>query len=160
MRHLLIALAVILGISIVTASSKRTEGVEIEKIENVAKVSEDNSLSAAMKKASTAMRRLSRAVGSNDWVKIDMWTQELKNLIGFSCVELYMIENNNIPDEFKELSNKFNSAINKLILCGKNQDAENTNFEFDNLVKSCDACHESYNKDAEGLDFNDSGGNS
>ncbi|MFV1977037.1 MAG: hypothetical protein ACC651_14945, partial [Candidatus Scalindua sp.] len=118
MRHLLIALAVILGISIVTASSKRTEGVEIEKIENVAKVSEDNSLSAAMKKASTAMRRLSRAVGSNDWVKIDMWTQELKNLIGFSCVELYMIENNNIPDEFKELSNKFNSAINKLILCG------------------------------------------
>ena len=45
MRHLLIALAVIFGISIVTASSKRTEGVEIEKIENVAKVSENNSLS-------------------------------------------------------------------------------------------------------------------
>ena len=36
MRHLLIALAISLGISIVTTSSKRTEGVEIEKDENVA----------------------------------------------------------------------------------------------------------------------------
>jgi hypothetical protein len=70
-----------------------------------------------------------------------------------------MIENHDIPDEFAELSNKFNSAINKLILCGKKQDVENTNLEFDNLVKSCDACHKIYNKDAEGLNFAATGGN-
>lgn len=154
MRHSLIALAIILGIFIVTTSSKRTEGVEIE---NVAKVSEGNSLSAAGKKASLEMRRLSRAVGSNDWTKMDMWLQELKHGMGFNCMKLYMIENHHIPDEFAELSNKFNSAINKLILCGKKQDAENTNLEFDNLVKSCDACHKIYDKDAEGLNFTDKG---
>ena len=31
----------------------------------------------------------------------------------------------------------------------------NVNLEFDNLVKSCDSCHESYNKDAEVLNFTD-----
>ncbi len=159
MKHPLIALAIIMGIFIVTTSCKITEGVENEKVENVTKVSESNSLSVAGKKASLEMRRLSRAVGSNDWAKMDMWLQELKHGIGFSCVKLYMIENHDIPDEFKELSNKFNSAINKLILCGKKQDVENANHEFDNLVKSCDACHESYNKDAEGLNFTATGGN-
>ncbi|MGR3293422.1 MAG: cytochrome c [Candidatus Scalindua sp.] len=160
MRHSLIALVIILGIFIITTFCKTTEGVEIKKVENVTKVSEGNSLSAAGKKASLEMRRLSRAAGSNDWTKMDMWLQELKHGMGFNCMKLYMIENHNIPDEFVELSNKFNSAINKLILCGKKQDTENVNLEFDNLVKSCDACHESYNKDAEGLDFTDSGGNS
>lgn len=155
MRHSLIALVIILGILIVTTSCKITEGVEIEKVENVTKVSEGNSLSAAGKKASLEMRRLSRAVGSNDWTKMDMWLQELKHGMGFNCMKLYMIENHDIPDEFVELSNKFNSAINKLIMCGKKQDAENANLEFDNLVKSCDACHESYNKDAEELNFTD-----
>jgi len=153
MRHLLIALVIILGVFIVTTSCKITEGVELKKVENVTKVSEDNSMSAAGKKASLEMRRLSRAVGNNDWAKMDKWLQELKHGMGFNCMKLYMIENHNVPEEFVELSNKFNSAINKLILCGKKQDAENANLEFNNLVKSCDACHESYNKDAEGLDF-------
>lgn len=95
---------------------------------------------------------------NNDWVEMDMWTQELKEGIGFNCVQLYMFENNDISDEFTVLSNKFNSAINKLILCSKKHDAENKNLEFNNLVKSCDACHESFNKDAETkLDFTDSG---
>ena len=160
MRHSLIALAIILGIFIVTTSCKITEGVEIEKVENVTKVSEGNSLSAAGKKASLEMRRLSRAVASNDWDKMDMWLQELKHGMGFNCIKLYMMEYHDTPDEFRELSNNFNNAINKLILCVKNQNSENTNIEFNNLVKSCDACHKSYNKDAEELDFTEPGGNS
>ena len=72
-------------------------------------------------------------------------------------MKLYMIENHNVPEEFVELSNKFNSAINKLLLCSAKQDVENTNHEFDNLVKSCDACHKSYNKDAERLNFSATG---
>jgi hypothetical protein len=105
------------------------------------------------------MRRLSRAVGNNNWVEIDMWTHELKEGIGFNCVKLYMIENPHVTEEFSVLSNKFNSAINKLIMCSKRQDRINANLEFDNLVESCDACHKSFNKDLEGqLDFTDSGG--
>ncbi len=160
MKHPLIALAIIMGIFIVTTSCKIAEGVEKERVENITKLSEGDSLSAAGKKAATVMRRLSKAVGSNDWDKMDLWLQELKHGIGFNCVKLYMIENHAVPDEFSELSNKFNSAINKLILCGKKQDVENTNYEFDNLVKSCDACHESYNKDAERLNFSATGSNS
>ncbi len=104
------------------------------------------------------MRRLARAVEYNDWAQMDLQTQELKENIGFNCVELYMIENNDIPHEFTVLSSKFNSALNKLILCSKDQDVNNANSEFNNLVKSCDACHESFNKDAKAkLDFTDSG---
>ena len=69
MRHSLTALAIILGIFIATTSCKVTEGVEKERFENVTKLSEGDSLSAAGKKASLEMRRLSRAVASNDWIK-------------------------------------------------------------------------------------------
>ena len=153
MRHSLRAAVIILGIFIVSTSCKITEGVEVERVDNVTKVSEGNSLTTAGKKAALEMRRLSRAVDNNDWTKMDMWLQELKHGMGFNCIKLYMIEHHDIPDEFVALSNKFNSAINKLLLCSAKQDAENTNLEFDNLVKSCDACHEIYNKDAEGLNF-------
>jgi hypothetical protein len=97
-------------------------------------------------------------VKNNDWVETDMWTQELKEGIGFSCVTQYMIENNDISLRFIMLSNQFNSAINKLMLASKKHYPERANIEFDNLVYSCDACHDSFNKDAEGnLDFSDSG---
>ena len=57
---------------------------------------------------------------------------------------------------FSVLSSKFNNALNKLILSSKEQDTDNANLEFNNLVKSCDACHESFNKDAKTeLDFAD-----
>ncbi len=104
------------------------------------------------------MRRLARAIENSDWVEMAKWTEELKENIGFNCVELYMIENNNVSNEFMVLSSKFNSALNKLISCSKNQDTDNANLEFNNLVKSCDACHESFNRDAEAkLDFTNSG---
>ena len=96
-------------------------------------------------------------MGNNNWAEIDMRAEELKEGIGFNCVELYMVENNDISYEFNELSSRFNSAVNKLILCSKEQDADNAKLEFDNLVKSCNACHESFNKDAkQKLDFTDS----
>jgi hypothetical protein len=145
MKYSLIIFAVIIGISIVTASCKKSEEVKIESVEEV----------------QTNVPRqegLARAVENNDWVEMDMWTEELKEGIGFNCVELYMIENNDVSNEFTVLSSKFNSTINKLILCSKEQDTDNANLEFNNLVKSCDACHESFNKDAKTkLDFTDSG---
>ena len=163
MKYSLIILTLILGTLITIASCKKSEEVRVERVEEVeelqADVPEESALAGAMKKAGITMRRLSRAVGNNNWVEIDMWTHELKEGIGFSCVTLYMIENPHVTEEFSVLSNKFNSAINKLIMCSKRQDRINANLEFDNLVESCDACHESFNKDMEGpLDFTDSGG--
>jgi hypothetical protein len=161
MKYSLIILALILGTLTAIASCKKSEEVKIERVEEVeevqANVPEQSALAGAMKKAGIMMRRLARAVENNNWVEMDMWTQELKEGIGFSCVKLYMIENHDVSDEFTVLSNKFNSAINKLILCSKEQDTINANLEFDNLIESCDACHESFNKDMEGpLDFTDS----
>ena len=163
MKYSLIILALILGTLTTIASCNKSEEVRIERVEEVeelqANVPEQSALAGAMKKAGITMRRLSRAVGNNNWVEIDMWTHELKEGIGFSCVTLYMIENPHVTEEFSVLSNKFNSAINKLIMCSKRQDRINANLEFDNLIESCDACHESFNKDMEGpLDFTDSGG--
>ena len=155
MRYSLIILALILVTLMTIVSCKKTEEVKVEEVQ--ANVSEQSALAGAMKKAGIMMRRLARAVENNNWVEMDMWTQELKEGIGFSCVKLYMIENHDVSDEFTALSNKFNSAINKLILCSKEQDTDNANLEFNNLIKSCDACHESFNKDMEGpLDFTDS----
>jgi hypothetical protein len=163
MKYSLIILTLIMGTLITIASCKKSEEVRVERVEEVeelqANVSEQSALAGAMKKAAITMRRLSRAVGNNNWVEIDMWTHELKEGIGFSCVTLYMIENPHVSEEFSVLGNKFNSAINKLIMCSKRQDRINANLEFDNLIESCDACHESFNKDMEGpLDFTDSGG--
>ncbi len=163
MKYSLIILALILGTLTTIASCNKSEEVRIERVEEVeelqANVPEQSALAGAMKKAGITMRRLSRAVGNNNWVEIDMWTHELKEGIGFNCVKLYMIENPHVTEEFSVLSNKFNSAINKLIMCSKRQDRINANLEFVNLVESCDACHKSFNKDLEGqLDFTDSGG--
>jgi len=159
MKYSLIIFAVIIGITIVTASCKKSQEAKIESVEEVQTFTpEHRSLAGAMKKASIAMRRLARAVENNDWVEMNMWAEELKENIGFNCVELYMIENNDVSNEFMVLSSKFNRALNKLILCSKEQDTDNANLEFNNLVKSCDACHESFNKDAETkLDFTGSG---
>ncbi len=157
MKYSLILSAIIIGIVLVSASCKKSEEVNIERIEKTQEfTTEQQSLAGAMKKASRTMRRLAKTVESNDWVEMAMWTEELKENIGFNCVELYMIENNDIPHEFTVLSSKFNNALNKLILCSKEQDTENANLEFNKLVKSCDACHESFNKDAKAkLDFTD-----
>ncbi len=160
MKYSLIILALILGTLTIITSCNKSEEVKIEEVEELqANVPEQSALAGVMKKAGITMRRLSRAVENNNWVEIDMWTHELKEGIGFSCVKLYMIENPHVTEEFSVLSNKFNSAINKLIMCSKRQDRINANLEFDNLVESCDACHKSFNKDLEGqLDFTDSGG--
>ena len=158
MKYSLIIFAIFIGISIVTASCNKSEEVKIERVENVeALTSDQGSLAGAMKKASRAMRRLARTVKNSDLDQMAMWAEDLKENIGFNCVELYMIENNDVSNEFMELSSNFNSALNKLISCSKNQDAGKANLEFGNLVRSCDACHESFNKDAETkLDFTDS----
>ena len=158
MKYSLVIFATFIGISIVTASCKKSEEVKIERIKNVDTLTSDHdSLAGAMKKASRAMRRLARTIENRDWVEMAKWTEEIKENIGFNCVELYMIENNDVSNEFMELSSNFNSALNKLISCSKSQDTDKANIGFGNLVMSCDACHESFNRDAEAkFDFTNS----
>jgi len=157
MKYSLIIVAIIIGISVATSSCKKSEELKIERVENIdALTSDQGSLAGAMKKASKAMRRLARTVESSDWAQMAMWAEDLKENIGFNCVELYMIENNDVSNEFMELSSNFNSALNKLILCSNEQNTDKANLEFGNLVRSCDACHERFNKNAETkLDFTD-----
>ena len=158
MKYSLVIFATFIGISIVTASCKKSEEVKIERIKNVDTLTSDHdSLAGAMKKASRAMRRLARTIENRDWVEMAKWAEEIKENIGFNCVELYMIENNDVSNEFMELSSNFNGALNKLISYSKSQDTDKANIGFGNLVRSCDACHESFNRDAEAkLDFTDS----
>ena len=153
-KYSLIILALIFG-TLIISSCKKPEKERVGEAR--VNTSENKGMARAMKNASLHMRRLQKAVSNNDWVEMEMWTRELKEGVGFSCVKLYMVENNHIPKEFMLLNKKFNSAINKLILCSKKHDAGNSNPEFINLIKSCDSCHESFNKKAETkLDFSGS----
>ncbi len=156
MKSSLIISVFILVTITITASCRKPDEVEIDDTKEYTLLQDD--LARSMKKASLVMRRLSRAVKNNDWVEIDMWTQEIKDGIGFTCVTQYMREKNDISLRFIMLSNQFNSALNKLMLASKKHYSERANLEFNNLVYSCDACHESFNKDAEGkLDFSNAG---
>lgn len=156
MKYSLLVSAIILGIFTVTTSCKKTEEVKVERVEEVQAYVPKQGLAKAMKKASRMMRRLARAAENNDWVEMEMWTQELKEGIGYNCLELYMVENSGISSEFVILSNKFNSAINKLILCSKEHDTNNTNLEFSRLINSCDMCHiRFYEKVGRQLEFTD-----
>ncbi|MHC4183332.1 MAG: hypothetical protein ACYSR0_08285 [Planctomycetota bacterium] len=157
MRYSLIISVLILGISVAIASCKKAEEVKVERAEDApAYVRKQGGLANVMKKASLVMRRLARAVENNDWVEMEMWTQELKEGIGFYCVTLYMIETNDVSLEFIMLSNKFNSALNKLILYSKEHDINNANLEFSMLTRSCDACHDRfYEKMGKELEFTD-----
>jgi hypothetical protein len=156
MKSSLIISVFLIGTLTVIASCKKPEEPKVNGKKDYTLLQDD--LARSMKKASLVMRRLSRSVKNNDWVEIDMWTQELKEGIGFSCVTQYMIENNDISLRFIMLSNQFNSSINKLMLASRNHYSERADLEFKNLVYSCDSCHDSFNKDAEGkLNFDDTG---
>jgi hypothetical protein len=150
MKYSLMIFAIFIGISIVTASCRKAEEAKTERAENVDTLTSDHgSLAGAMKKASRTMRRVARTIENSDWIEMAKWAEELKENIGFNCVELYMIENNDVSNKFMELSSNFNGALNKLIACSKSQDTDKANIGFGNLVRSCDACHESFNRDAE-----------
>ena len=143
-----IILIIIFAISTAIVSCNKSEEVVVENVKPKETQSispkKKESLVLAMKKASRVMRRLSRAVENNDWVEIDMWAQELKEGIGYNCVELYMNENPGISSEFVVLGNKFYSNINKLLLSSEKRLKPVTDFQFSMIIKSCDDCHERF----------------
>ncbi|MDR4504869.1 MAG: hypothetical protein MRK01_08800 [Candidatus Scalindua sp.] len=149
----MIAVIIILVVCLSIASCKKPEEVEeanVESIEHVQKErATDFGLVRAMKKASMAMKRLSIGVKHNDWVEIDIWTQEIKEGIGDKCVELYEAENNEVPNEFIALQNKFLRATKNLMLCSRDHDDVNSKLEFEKLRESCDECHALFNEEVE-----------
>ncbi len=143
-----IALIIMLGMSTAFVSCKKSEDVDVtEKVrarETKANTPEDETLAQAMKKASLMMRRLSRAVENSDWVEMDMWAQELKEGIGYNCVELYMKENPGISTDFIILGNQFYKNIKNLTAASDEHLKSVTEFQFSMIIKSCDDCHERF----------------
>ena len=97
-----------------------------------------------MKRASIDLRRLSNSVEGRDWVEIEMWTKELKEGIGYSCVELYMAEHRGISSEFVILGSRFYDAVRKLTVSCKEHDVEAIDSKFNLLLNTCDDCHDIY----------------
>ncbi|KHE93045.1 MAG: hypothetical protein K8F52_19120 [Candidatus Scalindua rubra] len=151
MRNLLITVITILGVSLSITSCKKSEEVNVEKVENIQnEYLTDFRLVREMKKAATAMKRLGRGVKDNDWMEIDIWTHEIKEGIGDKCVELYRAENKEVPSEFIAARDKFVRAVDNLILCSKNHDDSNSKRDYDMLKESCDDCHVIFKKELEG----------
>ncbi len=123
-------------------SCKKPEETKVEKTQTDYEI--DKTLGQAMKRASRDLRRLSNSIEGRDWVEIEMWTKELKEGIGYSCVELYMAEHRGISSEFVILGSRFYDTIRKLTVSCKEHDAEVIDSEFNRLLKTCDDCHDIY----------------
>ena len=123
-------------------SCKKTEDVKVQKTPT--SHARDDTLEKAMKSASRDLRRLSGAIEGRDWVEIEMWTKELKEGIGYSCVELYMAEHRGISSEFVIKGSQFYDAVRKLTVSCKEHNVEVIDSEFNRLLKTCDDCHDIY----------------
>ena len=144
----LIILIIICATFFGLTSCKKTEEVKVEKTSS--SHARDDTLEKAMKSASRDLRRLSSAIEGRDWVEIEMWTKELKEGIGYSCVELYMAEHRGISSEFVIKGSLFYDSVRKLIVSCKEHDVETIDPEFSRLLKTCDDCHDIY-KEKEAL---------
>ncbi len=146
MKQILIFLIILFLTFTGLTSCKKGEEVKVEKTSTSHAI--DETLEDAMKRASRDLRRLSGAVEGRDWVEIEMWTKELKEGIGYSCVELYMAEHRGISSEFVVLGSRFYDSIRTLILSCKEHNAETIDSGFSGVLKTCDDCHDIY-KDIE-----------
>jgi len=142
MKQLFIILFIMCTTFSVLTSCKKVEKVNVEKTSTPHE--SDDTLGKAMKRASRDLRRLSSSIEGRDWVEIEMWTKELKEGIGYSCVELYMAEHRGISSEFVILGSRFYDVIRKLTVSCKEHDVEVIDSEFNRLLKTCDDCHDIY----------------
>ncbi len=138
----LVILIIICSTCFCLVSCKKEEEVIVEKAST--SHTRDETLEKAMKSASRDLRRLSGAIEGRDWVEIEMWTKELKEGIGYSCVELYMEEHRGISSEFVIKGSQFYDAVRKLIASCKEHDVEAIDPGFNRLLKTCDDCHDIY----------------
>ena len=138
----IILLIIICAIFSGLTSCKKTEDVKVQKTPT--SQARDDTLEKAMKSASRDLRRLSGAIEGRDWVEIEMWTKELKEGIGYSCVELYMAEHRGISSEFVIKGSQFYDAVRKLTISCKEHNVEVIDSEFNRLLKTCDDCHDIY----------------
>jgi hypothetical protein len=138
----IILLIIICAIFSGLTSCKKTEDVKVQKTPT--SHARDDTLEKAMKSASRDLRRLSGAIEGRDWVEIEMWTKELKEGIGYSCVELYMAEHRGISSEFVIKGSQFYDAVRKLTVSCKEHNVEVIDSEFNRLLKTCDDCHDIY----------------
>lgn len=147
MKSLLIILIIMCTMSAGLISCKKPEGIAVEVLYTSGK--KDETLGQAMKNASRDLRRLSRSIENRDWVEIEMWTKELKEGIGYSCVELYMKEHRGVSSEFVIMGSRFFDAVRNLISLCKEHNAETIDAEFNRLLTTCDDCHEIYKEEEE-----------
>lgn len=147
MKSLLIILIIMCTMSAGLISCKKPEDIAVEVLYTSGK--KDETLGQAMKNASRDLRRLSRSIENRDWVEIEMWTKELKEGIGYSCVELYMKEHRGVSSEFVIMGSRFFDAVRNLISLCREHNAETIDAEFNRLLTTCDDCHEIYKEEEE-----------
>jgi hypothetical protein len=147
MKQLLTILFIMCVTFTVLNSCKKVEEVKVEKTST--SHARDDTLGKAMKRASRDLRRLSNSIEGRDWVEIEMWTKELKEGIGYSCVELYMAEHRGISSEFVIMGSRFYDAIRKLTVSCREHDVTTIDTKFNRLLTTCDNCHDIYKEKEE-----------
>ena len=148
MKQFLILLIILCVAFSGLVSCEKAEEVNIKKTHSDQEPESDKTLGGCNEKGIQGFKKIVSAVEGRDWVEIEMWTKELKEGIGYSCVELYMAEHRGISSEFVVLGSRFYDAIRTLILSCKEHDTEAIDGEFNRVLKTCDDCHDIY-KDME-----------
>ncbi len=104
-------------------------------------------LKDVMASASRHMKRLESALGGGNWATARDSAKGLEDLIGRRCVNSYVKAHREVPQDFVQMSQRFNDAVLRLLLAERQQDAPLARSQFQLMQEGCERCHQRYRKE-------------
>lgn len=130
---------------------KKAITLEEEEMAPVARegqgVEDYEELRGVMSSASRHMKRLDVALGGANWTTTRDSAKRLEDLIGQRCVNSYIKAHKSVPQDFVQISQRFNDAVLKLLVAERYQDAPLAKSQFQLMQEGCEECHQKYRKE-------------
>ena len=104
-------------------------------------------LKDVMASASRHMKRLEAALGGGNWATARDSAKGLEDLIGRRCVNSYVKAHREVPQDFVQMSQRFNDAVLRLLVAERQQDAPLARSQFQLMQEGCERCHQKYRKE-------------
>lgn len=104
-------------------------------------------LKDVMASASRDMKRLKGALEVGNWITTRDSAKRLEDLIGKQCVNFYIKVHNEVPQDFVQISQRFNEAVLRLLVAERYQDASLAKNQFQLMQEGCKECHRKYRKE-------------
>ena len=121
--------------------SRRREDMDSQQTEDY------KELKDVMASASRHMKRLESALGGGNWATARDSAKGLEDLIGRRCVNSYVKAHREVPQDFVQMSQRFNDAVLRLLVAERQQDAPLASSQFQLMQEGCERCHQRYRKE-------------